>query len=114
MAETKPFVLLDDARAEGASDAHLFENPREIFVARRPDEVQATLPESAADRELIAEWDRIYRIYIADRRATEAKLAAGEHTELNESTLNGSPVSESIDDFTKVNRMDSCSVPTGR
>ena len=39
MAETQPFVLLDDARAEGASDAHLFENPREVFVARRPEEV---------------------------------------------------------------------------
>ena len=25
--------------AEGASDAHLFENPREIFVARRPEDV---------------------------------------------------------------------------
>lgn len=43
MAHTKPFVLLDDARVEGASDAHLFENPREIFVARRPDEVLAVL-----------------------------------------------------------------------
>ena len=36
MAETKPFVLLDDARAEGASDAQLYENPREVFVARGP------------------------------------------------------------------------------
>ncbi len=38
-----PFVLLDDARTAGAADAHLFENPREIFVARRPDEVAAVL-----------------------------------------------------------------------
>ncbi len=38
-----PFVLLDDARAAGAADAHLFENPREIFVARRPDEVASVL-----------------------------------------------------------------------
>ena len=43
MAETQPFVLLDDARTEGASDAHLFENPRELFVARRPDEVLPVL-----------------------------------------------------------------------
>src|SRR6187397_1283042 len=52
MAETKPFVLLDDARAEGASDAHLFENPRETFVARRPDEVLRVL--KAADAARIA------------------------------------------------------------
>ena len=76
-------------------------------------EVEAVLPASAEDQELIAEWDRLYRIYIADRRATEKKLAAGEAAELNETTLSGSPISESIADFTKVNNMDSCSAPTG-
>src|SRR5687767_7317815 len=44
---TTPFVLLDDARAEGASDAQLFENPRKVFVARRPEEVLPVL--EAAD-----------------------------------------------------------------
>ena len=48
MAGRAPFVLLDDARAEGAAEAHLFENPREVFVARRPTEVEAAL--SAAER----------------------------------------------------------------
>ena len=38
-----PFVLLDDARAEGASDAHWFASPGEVFVARRPEEVDAVL-----------------------------------------------------------------------
>ncbi len=50
MAETKPFVLLDDAREEGASDAHLFENPREVFVARRPEEVLPALEAAEAAR----------------------------------------------------------------
>src|SRR6187551_921158 len=50
MVETKPFVLLDDARVEGASDAQLFENPRETFVARRPDEVLAALTAAEAAR----------------------------------------------------------------
>jgi para-aminobenzoate synthetase / 4-amino-4-deoxychorismate lyase len=45
-----PFVLLDDARAAGAADAHLFENPREIFVARRPGEVADVLAEADAAR----------------------------------------------------------------
>ena len=49
-----PFVLLDDARAPdahgGASDAQLFENPREIFVAHRPAEVAAVLAEADAAR----------------------------------------------------------------
>src|SRR6478735_10219931 len=50
MAEPKPFVLLDDARVEGASDAHLFENPREIFVARRPEDVLPVLEAAEAAR----------------------------------------------------------------
>jgi para-aminobenzoate synthetase/4-amino-4-deoxychorismate lyase len=50
MAETKPFVLLDDARVEGASDAQLFENPRAIFVARRPEEVLPVLEAADAAR----------------------------------------------------------------
>jgi len=48
MADREPFVLLDDAREAGASDAQLFEHPREIFVARRPGEVAAVL--DAADK----------------------------------------------------------------
>lgn len=48
MVQTKPFVLLDDARAEGAAAAHLFENPVRIFVARRAEEVTEVL--EAADK----------------------------------------------------------------
>ncbi|MEZ5680761.1 MAG: aminodeoxychorismate synthase component I [Erythrobacter sp.] len=47
MADRHPFVLLDDARESGAADALLFENPREVFVARRADEVAGVL--AAAD-----------------------------------------------------------------
>lgn len=43
MAERRPFVLLDDARETGAADALLFENPREVFVAHRPEQVEAVL-----------------------------------------------------------------------
>jgi len=84
----------------------------DIIVAAL-DEVEAVLPASADDRKLIDEWDGLYRTYIADRRATEKKLAAGEAAELNETTLNGSPISATIADFAKVNNMDSCSAPTG-
>ena len=41
MAE--PFILLDDARLEGASDARLYRAPLEIIVARRADEVAPAL-----------------------------------------------------------------------
>ncbi|GAA4642647.1 aminodeoxychorismate synthase component I [Pontixanthobacter gangjinensis] len=47
MADRQPFVLLDDARANGAADAHLFESPQRIFIARRASEVDGIL--EAAD-----------------------------------------------------------------
>ncbi|WEK45296.1 MAG: aminodeoxychorismate synthase component I [Candidatus Andeanibacterium colombiense] len=50
MAAREPFVLFDDAREEGANDAQLFENPREIFIAHRPDEVAEVLAAADAAR----------------------------------------------------------------
>jgi para-aminobenzoate synthetase/4-amino-4-deoxychorismate lyase len=50
MGARGPFILLDDARADGAADAQVFENPREVFVARRPEEVSAVLDAADAAR----------------------------------------------------------------
>ena len=90
-------------------------------VAKATDIIEATLddvlsvrPEAAQDQKLVREWERLYRIYIADRCAAEAKLANGENAELNETTLNGSPISATIDDFTKPNHMEACATPPGR
>jgi para-aminobenzoate synthetase/4-amino-4-deoxychorismate lyase len=46
-----PFILLDDARESGAADAHLFENPSQVFVAHRPDEVAEVLAAADAARQ---------------------------------------------------------------
>ncbi|MBX7539499.1 aminodeoxychorismate synthase component I [Qipengyuania sphaerica] len=50
MAGRHPFVLLDDARTSGAADALFYENPRAIFVANRPDEVEEVLAAAEAAR----------------------------------------------------------------
>jgi para-aminobenzoate synthetase/4-amino-4-deoxychorismate lyase len=50
MAAGEPFILLDDARGEGAVDAHLFEHPAAVFVARRPEDVERVLGEADAAR----------------------------------------------------------------
>ncbi|MGZ3197265.1 MAG: aminodeoxychorismate synthase component I [Croceibacterium sp.] len=77
----EPFILLDDARSEGAVDAHLFENPRSIFVARRADEVERVLADADAARR---EGGGTLAGYIAYEAglALEAKLLplAGERT----------------------------------
>ncbi len=50
MAAGEPFILLDDARSEGAVDAHLFEHPRAVFVARTPEDVERVLEAAEAAR----------------------------------------------------------------
>jgi para-aminobenzoate synthetase/4-amino-4-deoxychorismate lyase len=45
-----PFILLDDAREEGAGPARLYTAPQEIVVARRPDEVDTALARIGAAR----------------------------------------------------------------
>ncbi|MXO60780.1 aminodeoxychorismate synthase component I [Altererythrobacter salegens] len=50
MPSGEPFILLDDARSESAVDAHLFEHPTEIFVARRAEDVARVLTEAEATR----------------------------------------------------------------
>ena len=50
MGDRPPFVLLDDARTDGAADAHLFEDPGEVFVARSVEEVTEVLARADAAR----------------------------------------------------------------
>ncbi len=50
MSETTPFVMLDDARSDAPHDAQLYENPRAIFVAHRPADVERVLAEAEAAR----------------------------------------------------------------
>ncbi|OYW16671.1 MAG: aminodeoxychorismate synthase, component I [Novosphingobium sp. 12-64-8] len=44
-----PFILLDDARSEGAAPARLYEDAAEIVVARRPEEVETALSRIGAE-----------------------------------------------------------------
>lgn len=56
MGERSPFVLLDDARSDGAdghhaAPAHLYQNPRRLFVADRAEDVADTLAAADAARQ---------------------------------------------------------------
>lgn len=141
IAEDRPVAQLDDSawskRAEqicevrdGLLDANAEQaiavsdgSPEQLgqAVSRATDIIEDTLnevvavrPTSDRDIRLVGEWERLYRVYIADRRAVESRLLSGEAVELNETTINGSPISLTIGDFTKHNRMVSCSAPSGR
>jgi len=91
-----------------------------VTIKRSTDIIEAALnqvvavrPASAVDQRLVATWEGLYRTYIADRREAEAKLINGQKAELNETVLNGSPISDTIADFTSPNHMPSCAVPPG-
>ncbi len=75
MGNRAPLVLLDDARVAGAADAQWFENPAEVFVARRPDEVAGVLAEADAARREKGGTLAGYLAYEAGL-ALEAKLAS--------------------------------------
>jgi para-aminobenzoate synthetase/4-amino-4-deoxychorismate lyase len=64
---SEPFVLLDDARAEGAADARLYRTPSQTVVAMRADEVAGALERVAA----LAEAG----LHLAGYIAYEASLA---------------------------------------
>ncbi|MCU1392221.1 MAG: hypothetical protein JWM34_649 [Ilumatobacteraceae bacterium] len=83
------------------------------LVEAAQSEILSVSPPTALDQKLVGKWADLYRTYIADRRATEVKLAKGEKSELNETELYGSPISDSIADFTNPNNMTDCAVPSG-
>jgi len=108
-------VVEDFAESDGGAVAfHDSVKATTDLVEAALDEIVSVPLRTAHDQELVGEWERLYRIYIADRRATEAKLATGTRVELNETTLNGSPISLTITDFTNPNRMQSCAPPVGQ
>jgi len=76
MGQPVPFVLLDDARAaEGAADALLYEAPRALFIAHRPEAVEAVLVEAEAEQRKQGGSLAGYIAYEAGL-ALEPKLAA--------------------------------------
>ncbi len=48
---SSPFVLLDDARVDGAADALFYETPKEVFIANHPGDVESTLAAAQNARE---------------------------------------------------------------
>ena len=108
-------VVKDFAKTDGGLAAlHDSIKATTDLVEGALDDIVAVRPQSEHDQRLVDEWERLYRIYIGDRRAAEAQMAAGKRVELNETTLNGSPISMTIADFTNPNRMQACAPPVGQ
>lgn len=79
-----------------------------VIIQNMLDDVTAQVPTGIDDEKLVEIWRDIYQNWIDGRAVYSAKLRAGENAPFAESMLEGSPISDSINDFTTNNRMKSC------
>lgn len=103
---------IDDV-GEGALDerADLVDRATDIIEQMVVD-VTSSTPAGPQDVALVDAWASYYRQWIQDRRDYTQVLRAGENPPFSESMIDGSPISEFINDFTVANRMKPCSAPT--
>jgi hypothetical protein len=102
-----------DEVGEGAlaERAELIDRATEI-IEQMVTDVTAEQPTSSTDVALIDSWTSYYRQWIEDRRVYTDVLRNGDNPPFAESMVDGSPISEYINDFTVANRMKPCSAPT--
>lgn len=62
-------------------------------------------------RKLATQWLADYDVYLTDREAHSLVLKAGKDDAFTETTYKGSPMSNRMDAFARVNLMKSCQVP---
>lgn len=94
-----------------AERADLIDRATDI-IDKMVTDIVAQRPTGATDAALVDSWSAYYRQWIEDRRAYTEVLRTGENPPFAESMVDGSPISEYINDFTIANRMKPCSAPT--
>ncbi|MFM8858093.1 MAG: hypothetical protein ACKOI2_13035 [Actinomycetota bacterium] len=103
---------IDDVGEGALSErAELIDRATDI-IEQMVTDVTAEKPTSATDVALIDSWASYYRQWIEDRRIYTDVLRSGDNPPFAESMVEGSPISEYINDFTVANRMKPCSAPT--
>lgn len=108
--------LADSRRIEDVGEGALAERADLIdqatdIVDAMIDELAAVAPTGADDPALLDTWIGYYRQLIVDRRDYTVVLRSGDNPPFPESTIDGAPISEYINDFTVANRMKACSTP---
>jgi hypothetical protein len=75
-------------------------------------EVLALPLESERDRSLVADYERYYRIVLADRQVYIDRLRAFDMRPYGETRIGNGPVSNVLIDFVTVNQMKACAPPS--
>lgn len=76
------------------------------------DEVLAMPVTTERDQSLVDDYERYYRLVIADRRVYTERLRQGDDRPYGETLVDNGPVSNVLIDFVTVNQMQSCAPPT--
>jgi len=82
------------------------------IIEKMLDDVVAVPVPTARDRELVATFEKYYRVIISDRRAYTANLRQFKVVPYEETSVNGGPVTNVVTDFTSGNDIKAC-VPPG-
>lgn len=73
--------------------------------------LKALVPADAETERTVQQWLTDLDIYLADRQRHSGELMAGEDTPFTESTHKGSPMSNRMNAFARVNEMPRCQTP---
>ena len=117
-AEQQRLALVDTAEGYITNPTHEQMLQRADVVDRATDTIEGMLNDVAAlpltssdDRERVTIFMKYYRVIISDRRAYTARLRAFELEPYRESLVNGSPVTNTVIDFTTGNAIPHCMPP---
>jgi hypothetical protein len=91
--------------------ADLVDSATDILEKMLDDVVAVPVP-TVRDQELIATFEKYYRVIISDRRDYTAKLRKFELAPYEETSVDGGPVTNVVTDFTSGNNIKAC-VPPG-
>jgi hypothetical protein len=111
LADTGDGFIAHPTHEQMIQHADLVDGATDILEKMLDDVVAVPVP-TARDRELIATFEKYYRIIIADRRDYTAKLRRFELANYQETSVDGGPVTNVVTDFTSGNNIKAC-VPPG-
>lgn len=111
LADTSDGFIIDPTPEQMLTRADIVDEATLLLEAAL-DEVVALPLTSDRDRSLVADYERYYRLVIADRRVYSARLRELDLRPYGETLVDNGPVSNVLIDFSTVNQMQSCAPPT--
>lgn len=111
LADIDEGYISDPTPEQMMQRADLVEQATELLEASL-NEVLALPVAAERDRSLVADYERYYRIVLADRRVYIDRLRAFDLRPYGETRIGNGPVSNVLIDFATVNQMKSCAPPS--